>query len=107
MAVTLSLAHHFSLDNSIGPQDYESTISLSTWPLLLYTRNHPSSASDSPRSIRHVSKLLTYPVTIGSVLSWVGPFGGGRGRGEGGRLTREGKRSLAGECDTLCFQAAA
>lgn len=80
-----------------GVQDYESTPSLASWDSLFYTRNFAS--VDSERSRRHVSKLLTYPMTIASVLHRLGPYAAGRtGTGsEGSRLTTEGQRSMAGE----------
>lgn len=80
-----------------GAQDYESTPSLASWDSLFYTRNF--SSVDSERSRRHVSKLLTYPMTIASVLHRLGPYAAGKtGTGsEGSRLTSEGQRSMAGE----------
>lgn len=85
-----------SLSNTPGPQDYETTPSLSTWDTLFYTRNHPS--INTERSRRHLSKLLTYPMSVASVMHRMGPFGTGRGSGnsEAGRVTREGGRSLSG-----------
>ncbi|KAJ9091577.1 hypothetical protein QFC19_009033 [Naganishia cerealis] len=78
-----------------GPQDYESTASLAGWDALFYTRNFKS--VDGERERRHVSKLLTYPMTMAGVLHRLGPFAAGRtGTGkEGARLTSEGKRSMA------------
>jgi splicing suppressor protein 51 len=83
-----------------GAQDYESTPSLASWDALFYTRNFGS--VDSERSRRHASKLLTYPMTIASVLHRLGPYAAGRtGTGsEGSRLTSEGQRSMAGELTT-------
>ncbi|KAJ9099795.1 hypothetical protein QFC21_003793 [Naganishia friedmannii] len=78
-----------------GAQDYESTPSLASWDSFWYTRNFKS--VDGEREQRHVSKLLTYPVTMAGVLHRLGPFAAGRtGTGkEGKRLTREGERSMA------------
>ncbi|KAJ9116089.1 hypothetical protein QFC20_000762 [Naganishia adeliensis] len=78
-----------------GAQDYESTASLGSWDTLFYTRNFAS--VDRERARRHVSKLLTYPMTVASVLHRLGPYAAGRtGTGkEGGRLTTEGQRSMA------------
>lgn len=70
-----------------GAQDYESAISFSNWDTLFYTRNFKS--IDSERSRRHVSKLLTYPMTMAAVLHQTGPFGI-----SSGRLTKEGVRSM-------------
>lgn len=88
-----------------GAQDYESTPSLASWDALFYTRNFGS--VDSERSRRHASKLLTYPMTIASVLHRLGPYAAGRtGTGsEGSRLTSEGQRSMAGESRLRNFLA--
>lgn len=48
---------------------------------------------DTERSRRHASKLLTYPITIGSVLHQHSYL-----MTSNQRLTPEGSRSLAGEC---------
>lgn len=84
-----------------GAQDYESTASLGSWDTLFYTRNFAS--VDGERARRHVSKLLTYPMTVASVLHRLGPYAAGRtGTGkEGGRLTTEGQRSMAGQFRSL------
>jgi hypothetical protein len=47
---------------------------------------------DTERSRRHGSKLLTYPITIGSVIHQYSALTLGNQR-----LTPEGSRSLAGE----------
>ncbi|OBZ75941.1 Protein mss51 [Grifola frondosa] len=47
-----------------GTQDSEAAISFANWDVFWYTREFPS--MDSERSRRHASKLLTYPITIGS-----------------------------------------
>ena len=47
---------------------------------------------DTERSRRHASKLLTYPITIGSVIHQYSALTLGNQR-----LTPEGSRSLAGE----------
>ncbi|KIM61930.1 hypothetical protein SCLCIDRAFT_1215545, partial [Scleroderma citrinum Foug A] len=49
-----------------GPQVYEEAMSFANWDLFWYTRGFPS--MDTERSKRHARKLLTYPLTIGSVL---------------------------------------
>jgi splicing suppressor protein 51 len=75
---------------SPGPQDTEASISFSNWDVFWYTRNFPS--MDTERSRRHASKLLTYPITIGSVIHQYSALTLGNQR-----LTPEGSRSLAGE----------
>ncbi|KAI0306550.1 zinc-finger of mitochondrial splicing suppressor 51-domain-containing protein [Multifurca ochricompacta] len=77
-----------------GPQDTESAISFSNWDVFWYTRNYPS--MDTERSRRHASKLLTYPITIGSVIHQYSPLTLGNQR-----LTPEGSRSLAALRSTL------
>ena len=77
-----------------GPQDSEAAISFANWDVFWYTRDFPS--MDSERSRRHASKLLTYPITIGSVLH---QFSSLTLRNQ--RLTPEGSRSLAGEACSM------
>src|SRR6266403_3075095 len=79
---------------SPGPQDTEAAISFSNWDVFWYTRNFPSMETD--RSRRHASKLLTYPVTIGSVIHQYSALTLGNQR-----LTPEGSRSLAGGCTNI------
>jgi len=61
---------------------------MANWDVLLYTRDFPT--TDSERSLRHVSKVLTYPITIAAVLHKHGPFT------LKNRLTSEGLKSLLG-----------
>ncbi|KAH9469887.1 hypothetical protein Pst134EA_007159 [Puccinia striiformis f. sp. tritici] len=68
-------------------QPYEETITLANWDLLLYTRGFRSIDDDRPR--RHISKLLTYPMTIGAILHEFSPYST-----RNQRLTVEGYRSL-------------
>ncbi|PCH38137.1 hypothetical protein WOLCODRAFT_136064 [Wolfiporia cocos MD-104 SS10] len=77
-----------------GPQDSDHAISFANWDVFWYTRNFPS--MDTERSRRHASKLLTYPVTIGSVLH---QYSGLTLRNQ--RVTPEGSRSLAALRTTL------
>lgn len=77
-----------------GPQAYEEAISFANWDLFWYTRGFPS--MDTERSRRHATKLLTYPLTIGSVLH--------QNSGltlNNRRVTPEGSRSLAALRTTL------
>jgi len=73
-----------------GPQGYEETISFANWDIFWYTRGFRS--MDTERMRRHASKLLTYPLTIGSIIH---QFSNITTRNQ--RLTPEGARSLAGE----------
>ncbi|KAL7420544.1 translational activator for mitochondrial COX1 [Cryptotrichosporon argae] len=77
-----------------GPQAYESAVSLASWDSFFFTRAFPS--INSPRAIRHVSKLLTYPISILGVLHQHGPF-----TYSNGRITNEGRRSMAALHSTL------
>ena len=46
---------------------------------------------NDPRQLRQVTKLLTYPMTVASVLHELSPYN------LKSRLTKEGLRSMAGE----------
>ncbi|BGO97545.1 Protein MSS51, mitochondrial [Rhodotorula toruloides] len=70
-----------------GEQEYEQAVSMGNWDVFLYTRGFPS--IDTERARRHVSKLLTYPITIGSVLHENSPY-----TIRNQRLLPEGLRSL-------------
>ncbi|KZT60378.1 hypothetical protein CALCODRAFT_465471 [Calocera cornea HHB12733] len=74
--------------NMPGEQGYEETISFANWDLLWYTRGFPSIDADRPR--RHLSKVLTYPMTIAGILH---QYSGFTTRNQ--RITPEGARSLA------------
>ncbi|KAL1944585.1 hypothetical protein VTO73DRAFT_3015 [Trametes versicolor] len=71
-----------------GEQDTEAAISFANWDVFWYTREFPS--MDSERSRRHASKILTYPITVGSVLHQFSNL-----TISNQRLTPEGSRSLA------------
>ncbi|KAJ1889777.1 translational activator for mitochondrial COX1 [Kickxella alabastrina] len=64
----------------------EVVVNLSSWDTFLYTRSFTNVESD--RSMRHVSKVLTYPITIGATLHQYSPFTLGSG------LTPEGLKSM-------------
>lgn len=70
-----------------GEQGFEEAINLSSWDVFFYTRNFPS--IETERSRRHVSKLLTFPTSVGAVLHENSPYTT-RNR----RMTREGMRSF-------------
>jgi hypothetical protein len=55
---------------------------------------------DTERSRRHASKLLTYPLTVGSVLHQNSPL-----TLSNQRVTPEGSRSLAGNYIVISFDA--
>lgn len=74
-----------------GPQMEEALVNMTNWDTFLYTRNF--NAIDSDRSMRQATRLLTYPVTVGSILHELSPY---NIKG-GGRLTAEGLKSFSGK----------
>ncbi|KAL5511220.1 MSS51 [Sanghuangporus vaninii] len=77
-----------------GPMHYDETISFANWDIFWYTRGFPS--MDTERMRRNASKLLTYPMTVASVLH--------QNSGltlSNQRVTPEGIRSLAAVRSTL------
>ena len=72
-----------------GPQMDEALVNMTNWDTYLYTREHD--AVNEERSLRQVTKLLTYPVTIGSILSELSPYD----IRKNGRLTTEGLKSFS------------
>lgn len=76
-----------------GPQLDEILVNMTSWDTFLYTRQFEAINED--RSMRQATRLLTYPLTVGSVLHELSPYSIRRG----GRLTPEGLKSLSGRCD--------
>lgn len=74
-------------DHMPGQQPYEETISMANWDVFFYTRGFPS--VDTDRSRRHLSKLLTYPITVATVLHENSPY-----NTRNQRVSSEGLRSL-------------
>ena len=74
-----------------GPQIQEALINLTNWDTFLYTRQFR--AINEMRSLRQATKLLTYPITIGSILHELSPYS----IRKDGRLTTEGLKSLSGK----------
>lgn len=70
----------------------EILVNMTNWDTYLYSREY--NAIDEERPLRQVTRLLTYPLTIGSILSELSPYE--ISSRKGGRLTPEGLRSLAG-----------
>ncbi|KAJ8093261.1 translational activator for mitochondrial COX1 [Marasmius tenuissimus] len=77
-----------------GPQGYDEAISFANWDVFWYTRGFNS--MDTERARRHASKLLTFPITIGSVLHQHSSL-----MLNNQRLTPEGSRSMAAIRSTL------
>lgn len=73
-----------------GPQMEELLVNMTNWDTFLYTREFRAINDD--RGMRHATRMLTYPVTVASVLHELSPYH----IREGGRLTPEGLKSLAG-----------
>ncbi|KAJ5807526.1 hypothetical protein N7447_010982 [Penicillium robsamsonii] len=72
-----------------GPQDDNFVINMTNWDTYLYTREF--AAINDDRSMRQVTRMLTYPQTIGSVLHELSPYS----VRSGGRLTPEGLKSMS------------
>ncbi|KAI1327860.1 PXA domain-containing protein [Xylariaceae sp. FL0255] len=72
-----------------GPQMEEALVNMTNWDTFLYTRQFEAINDD--RSMRQVTRLLTYPLTIGSILHELSPYS----IQKGGRLTPEGLKSLS------------
>lgn len=78
-----------------GPQLDEILVNMTSWDTFLYTRQFEAINED--RSMRQATRLLTYPLTVGSVLHELSPYNIRRG----GRLTPEGLKSLSGTLSVL------
>lgn len=75
-----------------GPQIDEAMVNMTNWDTLLFSREF--NAINEERPMRQVTRLLTYPITIGSVLHELSPYSM---KGRDGRLTGEGLKSLSGQ----------
>jgi mitochondrial splicing suppressor protein 51 len=73
-----------------GPQIDEALVNMTNWDTFLYTRGFQAINDD--RSMRQATRLLTYPITIASVLHELSPYN----IQKEGRLTVEGLKSLSG-----------
>jgi splicing suppressor protein 51 len=73
-----------------GDQMEEAMINMTNWDTFMFSRDFK--AINDERSLRQATRLLTYPVTIGSVLHELSPYN----IKKGGRLTVEGLKSLSG-----------
>lgn len=70
----------------------EALINMTNWDTFLYTRQF--NAINEMRSMRQATRLLTYPVTLGSILHELSPYS----IRKEGRLTTDGLKSLTGQC---------
>jgi splicing suppressor protein 51 len=73
-----------------GDQIEEAMVNMTNWDTFLFSRDFR--AINDERSLRQATRLLTYPVTIGSVLHELSPYN----IKKGDRLTVEGLKSLSG-----------
>jgi splicing suppressor protein 51 len=73
-----------------GDQIEEAMVNMTNWDTFLFSREFR--AINDERSLRQATRLLTYPVTIGSVLHELSPYS----IKKEGRLTVEGLKSLSG-----------
>jgi len=74
-----------------GDQIEEAMVNMTNWDTFLFSREFR--AINDERSLRQATRLLTYPVTIGSVLHELSPYS----IKKDGRLTVEGLKSLSGK----------
>lgn len=81
-----------------GDQIEEALVNLTNWDTFLYSREFR--AINDERSLRQATRLLTYPVTIASVLHELSPYS----IKKDGRLTVEGLKSLNGQFPSLCHK---
>ncbi|PGH16927.1 hypothetical protein AJ80_04995 [Polytolypa hystricis UAMH7299] len=72
-----------------GPQDDLYVTNMMNWDTFLYTRQFEAVNDDM--HMRQVTRLLTYPMSIASVLHELSPYNVRKG----GRLTTEGLKSLS------------
>ncbi|KAI9925667.1 Protein mss51, mitochondrial [Aspergillus wentii] len=72
-----------------GVQDENFVINMTNWDTFLYTREFDAINDD--RSMRQVTRMLTYPLTIGSVLHDLSPYSVRKDS----RLTAEGLKSVS------------
>ena len=72
-----------------GEQMDEALVNFTNWDTLLYTREFR--AINDERSLRQVTKLLTYPITVASFVHELSPYDIRH------RLTVEGLKSVSGK----------
>ena len=68
----------------------EILVNLTSWDTYLFTREYE--AINDMRAMRQATRVLTYPITVGSILHELSPYH----IRSGGRLSTEGLRSLSG-----------
>lgn len=73
----------------------ESMVNMTNWDTFMYTRDFDAINSD--RAQRQITRLLTYPVTIGSILHELSPYS----LKSGERMTVEGLKSFSGSFTSI------
>lgn len=68
----------------------DAMVNMTNWDTFMYTREF--NAINSDQSMRQITRLLTYPITVGSVLHELSPYSLKAGE----RLTVEGLKSFSG-----------
>lgn len=71
----------------------EAQVNMMNWDTFMFSREF--NAINDERSMRQATRLLTYPITVGSVLHELSPYSLKE------RLTPEGLRSMAGRLCTI------
>jgi splicing suppressor protein 51 len=72
------------------PQIEEILTNMSSWDTYLYTRDFDALNED--REMRQATKLLTYPITVASIINEMSPY-----NLRNGRMTAEGLKSFSGK----------
>jgi len=67
----------------------EAMVNMTNWDTFMYTREFDAVNSD--RAMRQITRLLTYPITVGSILHELSPYTVKAGE----RLTTEGLKSFS------------
>ena len=91
----LRSGRHFPEFEYPPPRDEEILVNLTNWDTYLYTRDF--NAINDARPMRQATRLLTYPITLASVIHELSPYN----IRKGGRLTVEGLKSLTGKYSPL------
>jgi len=86
----LRSGRYFSEFEYPGAQMVEAKVNMLNWDTYLYTREYW--AINEERPLRQVTRVLTYPMTIASIIHELSPYDIGRN----GRLTVEGLKSMNG-----------
>ena len=75
----------------------EILVNMTSWDTYMFTRDYDALNLD--REMRQATKLLTYPMTIASIIHELSPYN----IRKGGRLTPEGLKSFSGTETIIIF----